>query len=516
MSSSETENNNQAEKILTSQDIQQNINLFEGRGIPDWWIVNTKASTLEQTRKDYLKLNFPRGNPLRKVLMALAWSFPMPQITPAETPGPKTGTVVTRQKKKPGVKKPAQTDKRKIEIEAKIKELWERMTWEGEKNFPAALSWWRPFAFVTGGTFIKLPTTKIDGKEVVIPERMPGEYTKILLDKARIKVIAGFQFRYWVQLDGFYEDDPKGTFQVQETITKDAWVVDKSPEFENGKTDKLSFGFIPVSHMQWEERTLHPRGLPLMERLKEKALHLYSVMMDRREAGKFAGSKMFVRINAKGTLPTNRSGSVVDIQDASPVKKADMKSLDVNTDDTMLRNEYLDAYRELYEEAFQPFPLDENANAGSPQSGKALRHASKNELRYKEVFCQTEGRFIIDLFAKALTMEGFPITAAELRCDYDLGIEPEPAERRADASLYFQEGFPEEGLRSMGKEEDEIEEMMTEREEAQAASMLTDNGMQPKLDEKGNPIEKKGNIPLVKATPLEQDATKKPVSGAAV
>ncbi len=483
MSAIDDQGVNFAQKVLTSQDIQQNINLVEGRGIPQWWLANTKPSTLEQTRKDYLILNFPHNAVLRTVVLGLAWSFPVPTITAVEKEMPAEETLeegdpqlAVKKAKRDAAKAAAIAERDKLN--ERIKELWQRRTWDGEKDFGSALPWNRFWLFVTGSTFFKLPTVIEGGKTVVLPERMPPEYSKLLVDKARVKVIAGFEFRYYVANDSEgFQDDPKGTFEVCERYYKGRWVVVRSPEVPEGKEEVLPWPFIPVAHMQWEERSLHPRGLPLLERLKAKYLHLLSVMVDRREAGKFAGSKMFVRTNAKGTLPPVKSGAVVDIKDSSPVQKAKFETLDVSTDDTTLRNEYLDAGRELYEEAFQPFPMDENSNAAAPASGKALRHQSKAELKYKEAFVRAEGPFLVDLFSKILTMEGDEVKPSDIRADYDLAVEPDPAERRADAIMYFTEGFTEEGLRSMGKEEDEIEEMMGDKMERQAGSLLTDKAL---------------------------------------
>lgn len=465
---------NYAQKIITSQSIQENLNLFEGIGIPEWWVKNTKASTLEQSRKDALIRSFPRSRLLRKVTMSLAWSIPMPTICAAEEVDEtedfedEAMAVVNKKKKEA-------REKRKEEVDARIKELINRRTWEGELDLMSALPWWRCNSFVTGSTFVKLPTLAENGATVVIPERMPSEYSKLLVDKARIKVISGFEFRYPVGQDGDgFQDDPKGTAEVCERYYPGKWIIVRSPEEPEGKTTDLPWPFIPVAHMQWEQRSLHPRGLPLFEALKDVFLWVLSVKVDRRQAGRFTGNKMFVRKNATGSLPTVKDGAIVDIKDLSPVKKAEFTALEVNTDTASLEAENNDAIRELYETAWLTAPIDEQAGAGQVQSGAAKRVGSKDELKYKTAFILEEGRFLVDLLVKSLTMEGFPVEPKEIRCDYDMSVEPEPAERRADATFYKDSGFDEESLRAMGKEEDELAEMIAERDKRRRESMLSD------------------------------------------
>lgn len=471
----ETSLPNYANRILTSADILLNHALFEGVGIPDWWITNVKASGISTERREELRLNFPHVMLLRRVVLGLAWSFPSPTIGPSDA--------IT-------------DDSKRQALQDRIDELLKRPTWEGNKDFMSALPWWRAFLFVDGDIFFKFPQD-VDGQKV-LPERMPAENSRLMLSDERRKVISGFEFRY--KVSSGLETDPDGSFEVVERYyaptrkmdgegnireTPSSWVVVSSPEYPEGHKETYpEWPFVLVSHLAWEERFNHPRGLPLFERLKQKALHVYSVMVDRRSAGKFAGSKMFVRKNAQGTLPTVKHGAVIDVKDLDPTKKADFQGLDVSTDDTTLRNEYIDAYRELYAEAWLVAPMDEAANSVQPQSGKAMRLAAKDTLLYKSAYIVAEAQFIRDMLAKVLTIEGEEVKPSDLRCDYDLSIEPDPSERREDARFYEDSGFTQQALRAMGKDDEEIELLMQEREESREASMLSDkSALRAKADD---------------------------------
>lgn len=465
MALAETGLPNYANNIISSADILQNHALFEGVGIPDWWITNTKGTAITTERRDILRRNFPHVMILRRVVMGLAWSFPTPTIGPSDE-----------------VKSEAERES----LQVRIDELLGRPTWEGNKDFMAALPWWRCFVFVDGDLFFKFPQD-LDA-EHVMPERMPAENSRLMLSSERRKVVSGYEFRY--QVESGLETDPEGNYQVVERYygpqrkrdgegnireLPSTWVVVQSPEYPNGAREEYpKWPFVLVSHMAWEERFNHPRGLPLFERLKQKALHLYSVMVDRRDAGKFAGQKMFVRKNAQGPLPAIKQGAVVDIKDIDPTKQASMESLDVSTEDTMLRNEWTDAYRELYNEAWLVPPMDEAQTAGNPQSGTAMRQASKDTLLYKTAYIATEGQFIRDMLSKVLTMEGKPVTPSMLRADYDLAIEPDSMERRADAQFFEDAGYSAQALRAMGKDEEEVDLLLEEREEDRSASLLGD------------------------------------------
>jgi len=432
---------NYSNNVLTMKDIEGLIGLFEGDGIFDFWKANVCSPDISDTDAANLRRNFPRANYLREVVLKLCWSIPIPKVKVShELAGHE-------------------------ELEAKIKELLERKHWEGQKNFWAALPWWRAFVFVTGDVCVKLPM--VDG--IVKPERLPSQLLQIKTDPDVRKKITAYRFRY-LQGNSTFTDQGENTLQVIETISEGSWTIER-----NGVTEDVPTraDLLPISHLAWEEREDFPRGLPLALRLADKLLHVLTAALDRRLGNKMGSVPMYVLKNAQGTLPARAPGAVISLKQENPWAVPDFTAVSSSFSDASLRSEYVDALRELHEAAFLPFELDQQGQNVGPQSGKAIQLLSKDQVKYRESYQVVEASFLEEVIIKSLALEGTVIKPGDICVEYESMISPDPNERRADAQFYLDAGLTEEALTTMGKDEDEAQKLAVTIEDKKAEQLLT-------------------------------------------
>jgi len=445
---------NLSNNVITTQVIEGLVGLFEGDQAFDFWLANVVSTSISESDKDDLRRNFPRNNKFRELVLKLCWSIPLPKIEPSDD---LKGSAYDA-------------------LEEKIEALLERETWEGRKTFWAALPWWRAFAFVTGDLAVKLPV--VEGE--CYPTRMPVQNMQILMDPKVRKAIKGFKFQYPVGAAD-YTDQGEETREIVETIEPGSWTVEL-----DSKTTKepVPADMLAVAHMAWEEREDSPRGLPLGMRLADKWLHVLSVMVDRRMGNKMGSVPMYKLLNAQGTLPARKPGAVVALKTEVPFAPADFSAVESNHNDGNIRSELVDALREMHEEAFLPFELDNNSGQVDKHSGKALQLLSKDQIKYREAFQAVEQAFIKDLILKALKLEGHTIEKDDLSVSYEPVVSPEPSERRADAQFYWDAGLEQKALEVMGNDTDEAEAMLSELEDKRAEQMLNAgaNGLLPGAD----------------------------------
>lgn len=437
--------------IITTKDIEGLLGLLEGDGIFDFWRLNVAHPDMGQTAIDTLRRLFPRANYLREVILKLSWTIPVPAVKIRED----------------------MPDAEAEKLEELIKELMERRYWEGDKTFWAAVTWWRPFVFTTGDLCVKLPV--VDGQ--VRPERMPVQNMYISMDPDVKKKILGFKFRYPTGTQQYTEQGSAVNWVI-ETIEQGLWTREIQGLVEELPCPK---DFIPVAHMAWEEREDFPRGLPLMLRLADKALHVYTAALDRRLGNKMGSVPLYVLLNAVGDLPTPAPGAVYKLKTENPTMPADFKAVGTSYSDTSIRSEYVDAMRELYEEAFLPFQMDKAGNVQQLPSGKALQMLSADQVKYREAFQTVEGAFLEDLIRKALTLEGVPTKPGDFILEYESLVSPDPGDRRADAQFWLDAGLPEQAFLTMGKDEEQARKLAKEVEDKRAEELLA---TADKLDQK--------------------------------
>lgn len=428
--------------IITTKDIEGLIGLLEGDGIFDFWRLNVAHPSMDQSAIDTLRRLFPRANYLREVVLKLSWTIPIPTVKMSDE----------------------LSDEQAEALEEKIHEIMDRRYWEGDKTFWAALTWWRPFAFTTGDICVKLPV--VDGQ--VRPERMPVQNMYISMDPDVKKKILGFRFRYPTGTEQYTEQGSAVNWVI-ETIEKGLWTRELQGVTENLPCPK---DFIPVAHLAWEEREDFPRGLPLMLRLADKALHVYTAALDRRLGNKMGSVPLYVLLNAVGDLPSPAPGAVYKLKTENPTMPADFKAVGTAYSDTSIRSEYVDAMRGLYEEAFLPFQMDKAGNVQQLPSGKAMQMLSADQVKYREAYQAVEGSFLEDLLIKALTLEGVEVKAGDFVMEYESLVSPDPADRRADAQFWLDAGLAEQAFVTMGKEPDEAKKLAKQVDDQRAEELL--------------------------------------------
>ncbi len=490
---------------LTTEAIQQILNIYNGVGIADWFISNVVSSALTTDDKDEIKRNFPRANYLQWIVDRVAYSMPMLEVvySPKDEEGPEepkpTGNEeadaqAAEEYKVAKAEHEAKGDKKREAIEAKIREMQERHVWEGDKDFWASVPLWRIFLLLCGDTFAKLPwDEELDG---VAPERMSPQYSMIMLSGKRKKQISGYRFEYPAG-SITYSPDPVGENTIIEEITATSWKVTDSssggkkltPRGDKMKPEAMAaLKDIPVSHMAFKEREDHPRGLPFANSVMDKILHIYAIQLTRRLGNKYNGAPIIVRLNAAGRAPTFRHGETHDVHDKSPLHKADVKAVGGGLSLASTEVEYQDAIKELEDIAFLPHEGRDQTSTLSAPSGQASEQLSKSQVAFREAFTRIEGSFYGDLFYKCLRLEGVDVSRSEITCQYDNVKQPTARETLDRANVLFEQKFIRQGLTEMGFEEDQIDAMLIEREEESqraAADFMLKN---PQLDDEGNPI----------------------------
>lgn len=484
----QSQNTSRSNAAISTDEIESNIQLFENDGnLFDFW-KSEMAPTMDTATATYMRANFPRGNPLRNVILELAFTMPVPKIRVAESfkgadkdkPEPKEPAVGVKGSEGDGEDGSEEGEHpMRVKLQAALDALLDRNTWEGQKDFYAAMPAWRANVFVTGGLFFKLPQleeamAKSVGarKGQVWPERMRGQWSKILPHPKLQKVADGYEFTYPV--GGAMSDTGQATNWAKETILRDKWTREL-PGQEKPEEKINPFPFLPASDFQWEDRDESLRGIPIMQRLKAEVLNVLKTQISVDEGVKRAGSGIQVMKNVKESIGQPvRSGGLIKITDASPTQPADFKIEGNAFDDGPGRRRYEAAMTALYEAAFLTYRTKSSEYAGDPASGEALGQMGKKEHKYKIAFTTAEGRWIADLLSKILTMEGIPCTAKDLIVEYDLATAMTQSERIALASLYFQNGFIEQGLLALGHEEDNVDEIMAMRETRRAGDLMGD------------------------------------------
>ena len=461
---------------ISTPTIIQNLALYEADGnFFEFWAANV-APNLSGSDADYIRHTFPRGNLLRCLVMELAFTMPVPCIEPSDSsfetsdmPAKSKGTGeddANEDKQEPAMRE---------ELRKRLADVMGRTCWEGDKDFFGALPSWRCFAFVTGGIFFKLPQmNEADARELgalfgqVRPERMRSQWSKIQPHASFQKVAAGFEFRYPV--NGQLTSAGNPTQWVTETITANAWTRTMPDGTVETKTFKTPF--IPVAHFQWEEREEEIRGVPLFQRLKESLLDVLTAKMVRKGAVKQAGAGIQVLINAKtdASLPIPPGGAI-QITATEPSMPADFKVVGSTVEDGPSERAEAEAMAQLYDQAFLNYHQKADGGSADPASGTALDKMGKRESKYREAFTAAEGRFLCDMLAKIITIEGFPCKASDITARYDPSSTMTTTERIALATVYFNEGFPEQALLALGNDEDAIDELLANREKSRTADM---------------------------------------------
>jgi len=488
---------NRSNAVLETSDIELNLSLFEARGnLFDYWHGQV-APSVTGTEEEYLRRNFPRGNPLRMVILERAFSIATPTIRISDGYGEIPGA----NSKPKGKRRQAaaededesgqeQQDAKRASIEAKreelrvrLQDLLNRTVWEGEKSLWAALPWWRAFALVCGDNFFKLPIAKdADLKESpdpnvkpgqVLPERMRAQWAQILPHPSRQKVVAGYRFEY--PIGGIMNTAGVASNWMVEEIKYDTWVR-KHP---NGtvETQRLTYGFIPAERFSFEEREGNPRGVPLFDRLREKALDVLTAALIRKGGVKRSGGGIQVVKNAEGITSPVPAGGIVNMTDTAN-KTADFKVVGTEFDDGPAQREYLDAVDELYDEAALPSPRRTAAGAGSdPASGSALAQMSRREVAYAAAFTQTEGPFLQRLISKALRLEGADCKPEDICVEYDLSTGLTQTQRVELARVYFEQGYEEQALITLGHDEESLDEIQAMRSNRRQGQMLDERNL---------------------------------------
>lgn len=425
--------------ILDSTTIERLILLFEDlESWPDFFFEKGCVSTITDAQKEKIRKNFPWSDDFRRTIKRVAASIP-------------TFKWSARQ----GL------DETKVTalIEA-ANEMSELRTWEGEKNLWAANAMWREFVLLTGDTFIKFP--KVDG--VCIPERMSPQDTKIRSSQTRKKGIEGYRFQYPVGADAnpYTTTGSQGQL-VTEIVDAKVWTI-----MEPGaapKSSNLSYGFIPVSHMAWEEREGNPRGLPLSLRLANIIVHIIAIKYGIRMGGKLNSFPIILLLNIKSALEELYPGLIMEADDASPTAKADVKTVGGDLTLTCLENELEQAERDLDRSAFLPHESREGSSGQQIASGRAMERLSAAQIAYRVSFMLSEASFLEDLAFKYLTVSGNPVAKmmkmGDLTPQYD-GFGEDQTAILERAKALFSEGATQEALRVLGYEDDAIETIMEE------------------------------------------------------
>jgi len=496
---------NFSNEMLTTQDILLMLNLYNGFGIADWFINNVVSEGLSESEKRDIKRNFPRMNYFAWIIDRVAYSMPgvdilyqpdmddipdfTPQVAdplnPASDPAALAATNAAAKAAYEADKKAKKAKQQESveEMDEVIREIMERQTWEGEKDFWSALPLWRIFLLICGDTFVKLPWDDI--MEGIMPERMGPQYSMIMLSGRRKKEIGGYRFEY--PLGGTtYTPDPLGENTRIEVINAKEWTISDSSkggkleEVKNQPVPAELDGLIPVAHMAWKEREDHPRGMPFMRAIMEKCLHIYSIQLGRRIGNKYNAAPIIVRINAAGSPPSMNQGETHDIYDKSPMHKADVKVVGGGLSMQSTEQEYKDAIEELENLAFLPHEAQERNSMSVSPSGKASEMLSKSQVTFREAFTKGEGSFLCDLFYKILILEGYKCERKDITAQYDSIQQPTAQQKQDRANELFAEGFIQQGLREMDFEEEQIDKMMLERSsEKQSSVSQFMSGIQP-------------------------------------
>lgn len=472
---------NFAQDNLTTEDIQQILRIYEGDGIPDWFLKHVASPDMDDATKQELKRNFPHDNYLQWIIDRVAYSMPMldvayqPKQVKAKAFEPSGDEEADKEAKaaydteQEGTKTAGA--KKKETIDAAIRQLQERQMWEGEKDFWGAIPAWRIFLFLCADIFVKLPwDEKLD---CVILERMSPQYSKITLSEEHKKFIDGYRFQYPIGGSTF-EADPLGENTRIETITQTTWtIVDsgKGGRLTDVKESPVKVDFIPVAHMAFKERENHPRGLPFAKALMDKILHIYAIQMTRRLGNKYNGAPIIIRLNAAGRAPNFRPGETHDVYDKSPLHKADVKAVGGGLTLASTEEEYKDAIKELEDLAFLPHEGREMTASLSSPSGSAQEQLSKSQVAFREGFTRAEGSFLGDLFYKILILEGHRVERSEIVCQYESVKQPTSGQQQTRADMLFEQKFARQALREMGFEDEQIEKMLKERDEESQRSM---------------------------------------------
>jgi hypothetical protein len=478
-----TQSQNRSNAVLDTATIELNLRLFEQAGnLFNFWHGEVCPS-VTGAEAAYLERNFPRGNPLRMVILERAFTFPTPAIRLSDS----YGDIPLKPGEEPNEDaETAKTEKRAI-LEAKLKELIDRNVWEGEKSLWAALSWWRAFVLVTGGSFFKLPVASAeDLKESpdpnikvgqVLPERMRSQWTQLLPHAKRQKVIAGYRFQYPV--DGVLNNAGQASNWVVEEINYKTWkrVLPTAVGGQIVEEKPVTTPFIPAEHFSFEEREGNPRGIPLMNRLREKVLDVLTAALVRKGGVKRSGAGIQVVKNAEGISTPVPAGGLVNLTDTAN-KVADFKVEGTQFDDGPAQREYLDAIDELYDEAALPSRRRTAEGAGSdPASGVALAQMGKKEINYALAFTQSEGPFLQRLLSKCLRLEGVDCKPEDITIDYDLSVGLTQEQKMALASLYFNQGYEEQGLMALGHDEESLDEIQAMRGTRRQGQMLDERAL---------------------------------------
>lgn len=479
---------NRSNAVLETGDIELNLRLFETAGnLFDYWHGQV-CPTVGGNEAEFLRRNFPRGNPLRMVILERAFTIAMPTIRVSDAYGedpaaPKKKRGATDDEDEGNDAKRSAVMAKREDLEARLKNLLDRNVWEGEKSIWAALPWWRAYVLVSGDNFFKLPIAKEkDLQEApdpnvkvgqVLPERMRSQWSQLLPHPDRQKVVAGYRFTYPV--GGVMNSAGQPTNWVVEELTYKAW----KRRLPNGveESQVLNFGFIPAEHFSFEEREGNPRAIPLMNRLREKVLDVLTASLVRKGGVKRSSGGIQVVKNAEGITSPVPSGGLVNLTDTAN-KVADFDVVGTQFDDGPAQREYLDQMDELYDEAALPSPRRTAAGAGAdPASGTALSQMSRREVAYALAFTQAEGPFLQRLLSKCLRLEGADCKPEDICVEYDLSSGLTQPQKIQLAELYFNQGYEEQALSALGHDEESLDEIQAMRSNRRQGQMLNERSV---------------------------------------
>jgi hypothetical protein len=466
---------NRADETLTTEDIRTLIRLFENEEAwVDYFIEKCAADNLPEAAKNEIRKSYPYADDLRRTILRMANSIPgfkfglRKGIDPALEQGEEDGETLKLSKG--------------AQILADLNAMCEKRSWEGEKSLWAALPSWRAFTLLAGDTFVKIP--RINGE--ALPERMGPQDTALLLSKTSRKGIDGYRFTYSVGGGGIYTELGATLGTTVETVTRDSWTVERNGKTE--KTDQLSFGFIPVAHLAWEEREGSPRGLPLGARLTKICLKIAAVRVGRRLGNKRNAAPITVIYNSTTGIPQLYSGMVLELDDKADGSKAKVESVGGGLDLTSLASELEDGKRELAEAAFLPYEGKEGAQGIEPASGRAMERLTAAQVAYRISYMLVEQSFLEDLAYKMLVISGKAgedLKPGDVTVLYD-GFGDDQTQLMRRAELLFQERMPRKALQTLGYEDDEIERMLAERsakDDGDLQSLLKRDQEQDQIDD---------------------------------